>query len=46
MNLPARPSGNWQWRFTSNQLTPKRRARLKELTKLYDRDPPSNKRPY
>ncbi len=41
MNLPARPSGNWRWRFTSNQLTPKRRARLKELVQLYGRVPPA-----
>jgi 4-alpha-glucanotransferase len=42
MNLPARPSGNWQWRFTWNRLTRKRRARLKELTELYDRIPPAS----
>ena len=28
MNLPARPSGNWQWRFTTGQLTPEIGERL------------------
>jgi 4-alpha-glucanotransferase len=37
MNLPARPSGNWQWRFTASQLTPAIRERLREMVQLYDR---------
>jgi 4-alpha-glucanotransferase len=39
MNLPARPSGNWRWRFRSGQLTPEVAARLRELVDLYDRGP-------
>lgn len=37
MNLPARPSGNWQWRFPSGVLTEAIQERLKELTVLYGR---------
>jgi len=22
MNYPGRPSGNWQWRFTTGEVTP------------------------
>jgi 4-alpha-glucanotransferase len=39
MNLPARPSGNWQWRFTSDQLTPNAGKRLRTLVQVYDRVP-------
>jgi 4-alpha-glucanotransferase len=37
MNLPARASGNWQWRFTADQLTPEMAARLREMVQMYDR---------
>ena len=37
MNLPARPDGNWQWRFPSGVLTEAIQERLKELTVLYGR---------
>jgi 4-alpha-glucanotransferase len=37
MNLPARPSGNWQWRFVAGALTPEIRDRLRELTTTYGR---------
>jgi 4-alpha-glucanotransferase len=37
MNLPARASGNWRWRFTADQITPEIRQRLGELTAVYDR---------
>lgn len=37
MNLPARASGNWRWRYTSEMLTEGIRARLKEMTMLYGR---------
>jgi 4-alpha-glucanotransferase len=37
MNLPARPAGNWQWRFVSGMLTESIQERLKELTMLYGR---------
>lgn len=39
MNLPARASGNWRWRFVSNQITPAMRARLTDLVQLYERIP-------
>jgi 4-alpha-glucanotransferase len=38
MNVPARESGNWGWRYRAEQLTPELRARLKELTNVYGRD--------
>src|SRR5262249_39360897 len=37
MNLPGRPSGNWRWRFTADQLTIEMLDRLEGLTKLYSR---------
>jgi 4-alpha-glucanotransferase len=37
MNLPARPGGNWRWRFTAAQLTPEIAERLAELVRIYDR---------
>jgi 4-alpha-glucanotransferase len=37
MNLPGTPRGNWEWRFTSEMLTPGIRERLKELTEVYER---------
>jgi 4-alpha-glucanotransferase len=37
MNLPARASGNWRWRFNADQITPDIRQRLGELTAVYDR---------
>jgi 4-alpha-glucanotransferase len=37
MNLPARPSGNWRWRYRPGALTPEIRERLKELTELFGR---------
>jgi 4-alpha-glucanotransferase len=37
MNLPGRPSGNWQWRFTSNMLTGPVLDRLGGLTEMYGR---------
>jgi 4-alpha-glucanotransferase len=39
MNLPARPSGNWQWRYTPGMLTDGMQERLRELTILYGRAP-------
>jgi 4-alpha-glucanotransferase len=32
MNVPARPSGNWRWRFAAGALTPEVRGRLREIT--------------
>jgi 4-alpha-glucanotransferase len=37
MNLPARPAGNWLWRFGSADLTTGIRERLRDLTELFDR---------
>ncbi len=37
MNLPGRPAGNWRWRVRREALVPTLAARLKELTRLYDR---------
>jgi 4-alpha-glucanotransferase len=39
MNLPGRPSGNWQWRFGPTALSPKIAERLKEFTVLFGRGP-------
>jgi 4-alpha-glucanotransferase len=38
MNVPARESGNWGWRFQSEQLTSEIQARLAKLTNVYGRD--------
>ncbi|MBL8172176.1 MAG: 4-alpha-glucanotransferase, partial [Acidobacteria bacterium] len=38
MNVPARESGNWGWRYQAEQLTPEIRARLAELTEIYGRN--------
>ena len=37
MNVPARPSGNWRWRFAAGALTPEIRRRLREMTETYGR---------
>jgi len=37
MNLPGRVSGNWKWRYRPGALTGELSARLRSLTKLYDR---------
>jgi 4-alpha-glucanotransferase len=38
MNVPARESGNWAWRYTADQLTPEIRWRLAEMTEVYGRN--------
>lgn len=38
MNIPARESGNWGWRFRSADLTARISQRLAELTHIYGRD--------
>lgn len=38
MNVPARESGNWGWRYRAEQLTTEIRARLAELTEIYGRN--------
>ncbi len=37
MNLPGSGSGHWQWRFQPGALTETQAARLKLLTRLYER---------
>ncbi len=37
MNTPATTRGNWEWRFTTDVLTPQITERLGELTCLYGR---------
>ena len=39
MNLPGTSQGNWEWRFTSDMLTSTIRERLRELTRVYERNP-------
>jgi 4-alpha-glucanotransferase len=36
-NTPARPTGNWTWRFTEEQLKPSHAERLAEMAALYGR---------
>jgi 4-alpha-glucanotransferase len=37
MNYPSKLGGNWQWRYTPDRLTDALCARLRELTRLYQR---------
>lgn len=37
MNLPGTVTGNWKWRYSASVLTSKIKAKLRELTLLYDR---------
>jgi 4-alpha-glucanotransferase len=37
MNLPGRQSGNWEFRFSWDQVTPEITRRLRELVDLYQR---------
>jgi 4-alpha-glucanotransferase len=37
MNIPGTTQGNWRWRFTTNALTDRIKARLREMTRLYGR---------
>lgn len=39
MNYPGRPTGNWGWRFTREQITPQLTERLFDLTEVYERLP-------
>jgi 4-alpha-glucanotransferase len=38
MNVPAKMSGNWQWRYRSGDLRPELARRMAELARLYARD--------
>jgi 4-alpha-glucanotransferase len=37
MNVPGQATGNWQWRFESERITPEIRHRLADLTAVYGR---------
>jgi 4-alpha-glucanotransferase len=37
MNMPGEAEGNWQWRFSADQLTPELLDRLADLTEVYNR---------
>ena len=37
MNFPSRPDGNWEWRFSADDLTDERAAWLRRLVSLYGR---------
>jgi 4-alpha-glucanotransferase len=37
MNLPASPTGNWEWRLLSEQLTPQLIKKLSNITRIYGR---------
>jgi|YelNatPaOPRAMG01_1025707.scaffolds.fasta_scaffold00247_14 4-alpha-glucanotransferase len=39
MNFPGKPSGNWSWRFTWDQVPTELAAHYKNLTELYERPP-------
>lgn len=39
MNTPGKGEGNWQWRYTPDQLDPNLSARLKEMVVVYGRTP-------
>lgn len=39
MNAPATTRGNWQWRLTSRQLTPRLASQLQALAKTFERLP-------
>ncbi len=39
MNLPGMTTGNWEGRFTTDSLTPDIETRLKELTRIFERNP-------
>ncbi len=37
MNLPSSPKGNWEWRLTTEQLSPCLIQKLSEMTRIYGR---------
>jgi 4-alpha-glucanotransferase len=37
MNLPGTPSGNWHWRYRTEELTVGIGVRLRQLVQTYDR---------
>ncbi len=45
MNFPGKPDGNWQWRFTWEQIHPEVTNIYKEMTEIFER-PPQAKRKF
>lgn len=45
MNLPGTPWGNWEWRFSWDQVQPWQTERLHELTTTHGRDPRASSLP-
>ena len=43
MNTPAKPSGNWGWRFSTDDLLPQYRHKLRKLALTYGRLEPEKK---
>ena len=41
MNFPGTALGNWEWRFSWDQIQDRQMARLKDLTELHKRNPRS-----
>jgi len=39
MNFPGKPSGNWNWRYLSSDLTDDLNGRIQEINFLYSRSP-------
>ncbi len=37
LNFPGRPEGNWQWRFTPEQITEETKVQLREMTRASGR---------
>lgn len=46
MNLPGRPGGNWQWRFTPQMMEHLDSGRIHHLTRIYQRAPDQQEREY
>jgi hypothetical protein len=42
MNFPGKPGGNWQWRFTWDQVHESLAQQYKDMTIMFER-PPLNK---
>jgi len=43
MNFPGKPGGNWQWRFSWDQVSPEIAGYYKYLCELYERPPKPEK---
>jgi 4-alpha-glucanotransferase len=43
MNVPGKPSGNWEWRLHPDQLQDSHAAKLAELAGIYGRAPEKGK---